>query len=540
MSVLRWGSPESLQALLFELVSWQSLTGTEGEQAFSHKLIKKLLEVKYFQDHRQHIHLQNAGKNRYAVTALYTSEKTAQTIVLMSHYDTVHIEEYGDIGTDAFYPQKLTEIFMERIATLPQEVQNDLRSGEYLFGRGIMDMKIGIALHMQLLEKATVEQWPINLLFVTVPDEEVNSAGMRAAVPKIVEICKQYQLEITLFLNGEPSFSQYPGDTRHHIYSGSIGKIMPAALFFGKETHAGEPLSGMTGQYIASFLTNKMEWNPAFKETDFEETTPLPITLQQKDLKEAYSTQTSHRTSALYNVFVMKRNADEIMKIYRGIAEEAVNECNRAYEVICQRENIQPIGKVKVIEYQQLYEYSCEKFSDSEVEMFLKEITEDEHLDDREKSIRLVDEMMLHCQELAPIIVLFFAPPYYPAVNTSQHKLVHEKIAFVQAFAKEAYNISLNQIHYFNGISDLSYVNYNVGDEGWQSYIANTPAWDRGYTIPFSEMQQLEAPVLNIGPFGKDAHKLTERLHKENAFVQTPRLLERFIQSFFGERIEKG
>jgi arginine utilization protein RocB len=48
----------------------------------------------------------------------------------------------------------------------------------------------------------------------------------------------------------------------------------------------------------------------------------------------------------------------------------------------------------------------------------------------------------------------------------------------------------------------------------------------------------LQAPVLNIGPFGKDAHKLTERLHKESAFVHTPFALKVVVESMFAELTE--
>ena len=88
----------------------------------------------------------------------------------------------------------------------------------------------------------------------TVPDEEVNSAGMRAAVPQLVRIREEFGLTYKLFLNSEPSFSQKPLDIAEYIYSGTIGKIMPAALFYGKETHVGEPMKGMTANYIASLF----------------------------------------------------------------------------------------------------------------------------------------------------------------------------------------------------------------------------------------------------------------------------------------------
>src|SRR5699024_11588812 len=81
------------------------------------------------------------------------------------------------------------------------EVQKDIISGEYLFGRGTMDMKMGLALHIHLLEKAVRERWPVNLLLLTVPDEEVDSAGMRAAVENLDGIKKKHRLDISLFQN---------------------------------------------------------------------------------------------------------------------------------------------------------------------------------------------------------------------------------------------------------------------------------------------------------------------------------------------------
>lgn len=41
MKKLQWGDEEGLKSLLLELVSWDSLTGTEGEQQFSHRLQEK-------------------------------------------------------------------------------------------------------------------------------------------------------------------------------------------------------------------------------------------------------------------------------------------------------------------------------------------------------------------------------------------------------------------------------------------------------------------------------------------------------------------
>lgn len=529
-----WNTSEKLRALLCEIVSWESRTLTKGEHEFAYKLKSKLLTLSYFQKNPELIELHDAGLERNAVTALYKHPSATETVVLISHFDTVHTEEYGELEPLAFYPEELTKKLMDPKykKDLPQAARIDLESGNYLFGRGTMDMKMGLALHMQLIEKASVEEWPINLILTAVPDEEVNSAGMRAVVVELVRLREQHGLSYKLFLNSEPSFSQGPADINEYIYSGTIGKIMPASLFYGKETHVGEPLKGMTANFIASYMTQHMEWNPIFRETDLGERTPLPVSLQLKDLKMEYSTQTPYRAAALYNVFLLKRTASEVMDIFEQVALEAMAACNEQYKRICEREKVHGVGEVKVLRYEALLEYAIKKLGTEEVNGIKNHVVENSAWDDREKSIRIVDQLMIRCQELTPATVLLYAPPYYPAINSSDHPLVIQSIELMKKTAK-TFNIEVEQIHYFNGICDLSYVNYSDDSNEWTTFERNTPVWGDTYSIPFEAMSALQGPVLNVGPFGKDAHQKTERLHVDSAFKEMPVMLDTLIKSLF-------
>jgi len=537
MTKLMWSTPETLRALLNEVVSWKSMTLSDGEREFPFKVQSKLQDIPYFQAHPEQIELTDADLGRKFLTALYKHPQAKETIVLLSHFDTVNTEEYGDMEILACEPEMLTKAFLERKNELPDDARIDLESGNYLFGRGTMDMKMGLVLHMGLIEKASKEQWPINLILLTVPDEEVNSLGMRAAVSKLIELRTQHELTYKLFLNSEPVFAQQPGDEKYYLYSGSIGKIMPSAFFYGMETHVGEPLSGISANYIAAFLTQHMEYNPIFQETVLGEKMPLPVSLQQKDLKMEYSAQTPYRATALYNVFLMKRNAAEIMDLFEQVANKAADECNASYQVICSREGVRPVGNIRVMRYDDLLKHAVEKFGAEYVETVKTTVRENYEWDDREKSFRIIDTLMIHCQELAPAMVLLYAPPYYPAVNSSEHPLVEECVKFVKEFGASKFNRTIKRIHYFNGISDLSYVNYEDNTGGWQVFEANTPVWGDSYTIPFNEMRELKAPVFNVGPFGKDAHRRTERLHIQSAFVEVPQILESMIKSVLCEKI---
>ncbi|CAM3787820.1 M20/M25/M40 family metallo-hydrolase [Alkalicoccus chagannorensis] len=528
-----WQTTDELEQLLLELTRWESRTLTQGEREFPLKLQEKIRQLPYFQQHKSRIRLHEADHGRRALTALYRSPEAAdrETVVLLSHFDTVQTEEYGQLEPFACDPEALTQKFRDAPDTLPAAAREDLLSGEYLFGRGTMDMKMGLALHMQLLARAAAEQWKLNLLLVTVPDEEVDSAGMRAVVPELPVLEQEEDLHYTLFLNSEPSFTQQPGDNTHYIYSGSMGKIMPGALFFGKETHAGEPLSGITAAFMSSYVSQAMEWNPAFREQHFGEQTPLPVALQLRDLKSGYSTQTPYRAAALYNVFTLKQDASQVMTAFTSIVEKAMQRCQQEYDTICRREGADGVQPMRVLRYEELEAYVREKFEPAELEEEIRTVMEKENWDEREQSIRIVGEWMLLCPELAPAVVLFFAPPYYPPVNASEDERVQRVMQLLEHPAQSSRR-PVRHVHYFNGICDLSYVGYSQPPEELDSYRKNTPVWGRSYTIPFEAMRQLDAPVLNVGPFGKDPHQRTERLHRRSAFEETPGMLASLLATW--------
>lgn len=536
----KWQTPEKLRELLVELVSWESSTLTEGEKQFPIKLKEKLQKLSYFQNNPQYLEIHDVDLGRSFVTALYKHPNVKETICLISHFDTVPTKEYGEFEKFATKPEELTKLWQEQEDQFSGEIAADLKSGEYLFGRGTMDMKMGLALHLSLLEKASTEKWPINLLLLTVPDEEVNSTGMRLAVPKLVELQQKNQLDYRLFLNSEPVFTNEPRDRKHHLYTGSIGKVLVGSLFYGKESHAGEPLRGVSSPFIASYLTREMEWNAEFQEIAFSEKTPLPVTLQQTDLNLSYSTQTPYRSAALYNIFLFNQSASDVFSKFEDVAKRAASQCNKDYKRICKDHHAEMIGEIKVIPFKDLFDYAENKLGKVFVETLSKDICDKTDWDDREKSIRIADQLMIFCQELAPAIIIMLVPPYYPAVNSTDHPLIKNCSAMVIRKAKEKFHLTMDQIHYFNGICDLSYVNFNGKTEEWKVFEENSPCWGETYFVPFQDMKKLQAPVLNLGPYGKDPHKRTERLHIQNAFVETPFLLEELIKGIIDELKLKG
>jgi arginine utilization protein RocB len=361
---------------------------------------------------------------------------------------------------------------------------------------------------------------------------------MRAAVEHLVVLRERHALKYVLFLNGEPSFpsADSPRDERHHVYSGSIGKLLPSALCFGRETHVGTPLAGLGSSWIASFLTQAMERSTAFRETAHGETTPLPVTLDQRDLRDGYSTQTPYRTSVLYNVFVLEQTAAVVFDTFEHVAQEAAARCTSQWHEDCAREGVEPFSEVRVLRFERLLQHVTDQLGAAPAAQLVTDAIAGAGSDLREQSMAAADTLMTACPQLAPAIVVLFAPPYYPAVNSSDDDLVRSCIARVQQVARDRFAVELHQTHFFNGISDSSYVASQNSAAGWSAYERNTPGYGSSYRIPFEAMAKLDAPVLNVGPMGRDPHQRTERLHRRSAFEQLPVLLAELVQHVIERR----
>lgn len=524
-------SPVQLLNLLCDLVSIGSVTLSEREQQFPLKVEQYLLKMPFYKKYPSLIKLHPTHDGRSFLTALYKHDQATKTVVLISHFDVVDVEDYGDLKHLAFKPTELTEALYHRINDLSEDARQDLLSQNWLFGRGTMDMKCGLVQHMSLLEKASTENWKINLLLLTVPDEEVNSVGMREAVPSLLEIAEHHQLNYTLFLNSEPMFSLNPGDEGYYFYTGSIGKIMPGALCFGKETHVGEPLSGINAAWMSSVLSQEIEWNESLCENVNGQQSPPPTLLQQRDLKKEYSTQIPHRSVSLYNMFLMKKNAAEVMKAMMLIAEKAAKKMEGFIQEKYQAFHFEAKQNtsINVLSFEDLKDYACKKTSEQYILHLEQQVAKEVKGDNRDQAIQIVDQLAMLCQELAPMIILFYAPPYYPAVSSDEHPMIQELASSLMTYTKKVYGYDLTPVEYFNGISDLSYVALQAPLSDMNKYHSNLPGDQLLYSIPFQEMSKLRAPVLNVGPIGKDAHKKSERLYLPFAFEHLPQILQHLI-----------
>ena len=510
------------RSVAIQLTQWRSVTGTREECAFPGLLAALMGQHPYFREHPDHLRVEplNDGSERANLIALVHGSGR-RTVVLAGHFDTVPFDDYGALMPYACDPEFLLPLAIDRLKQTGEDAQAlaDFESGAYLPGRGLLDMKAGLAAGIAVLEAFAEDENRVgNILFVATPDEEDRSAGMRAAARMIPEIAAHSGLDVALVINLDSIADDGDGSFGASVTMGSIGKLLLTALVVGREAHACYPFAGVNANYLAAALLARFECAPELAEARDGEIAAPPTALHAKDLKDGYNVTTPARVFLYWNTLQFRRTAEEVMEIAERLAEAALD---RAIAELGDRASLVeppqhfPHEPVPVLRFAALREAAREADPAFEAGFaaLAEELAQRADLDFPMRA-RLLTEFTWASSRLAgPAVILGFGSIPYAAVSLGDDALEQR---IMDALVPDAQRLS-----YFPGISDMSFLGRAAGD--FTVAEANTPVWGSSFTLAPSPAY----PVINIGPWGRDYHHWLERLHTPYAFDVLPRLVLR-------------
>lgn len=530
-----------LYELLLGLVAIPSISDSRsGEENRAAEFIYgKLSELGYFRerpDLLRYLPCEGDFLKRTSVCALVRApEKTRSTVIVTGHFDVVDAEAYGPLKALAFSPEELTRRAGE--LEMPDDAKRDLASGRYLFGRGVSDMKAGVAAEMAFLgDLSRSLDLPVNVLFLAVPDEENNSTGMRSAVSWLVRLREEWNLDYAVCLNGEPSV----GSDGLSVYLGTIGKMLPFYFCVGKETHVGQYYDGVSSSLLVANLSLLLEGAAETSEAFGGQMFPPQVCLRFHDLVRHYSVTLPERAVAYYNQFTVVKTPGQVLEEMKKTAAEALRR-TVAY-LREQRDILRSRGALsidetpvepRVMTYGELERRARERTSDFDeaFDAFLKGLPSS--LDQRERGTEAVSFLLDRSGEKGPMIVVGFLPPYCPPrVNTRRsagERNVLDAVAKLKADV-EREGLSLTEVEVFQGIMDLSFMGFQGDPDDLDAMAANMPLWGRGYDIPLAELTQIDIPIVNFGPIGKGEHKNSERIDLHFYLKTFPKLFRSFVK----------
>lgn len=550
-------TPNSRLKLLKDLIAVPGVTSSVNENMAANFIYGRLASQEWFRTHPEYLlllptPLEGDARKLFSVIALVKSAKeTKRTIILTGHFDVVDTEVYADLRHAAFDPDRLAALL--KSAPLDCDAADDLNSGKYLFGRGSMDMKCGIAVELELLcdFAANREMFDANLLFVAVPDEENLSAGMRGAINWLARMQQEQGLEYLAAVNSEPTEAGLPGALNPTVFLGTVGKLMPVFLCLGRESHVGAYYNGVNASLLSSHILKLAEANPDFFDPAGGQCCPSWICLEHKILREGYSVTIPGAAVVYFNCFATANSPGAVLAQMRNIAERAARET--AEQISASRLAMSNLGfppadgaewTIPVYSVEEMIARAMKKAGDKEfckrLDKFISEFTEP---DPRESAIAVMREIIRIAKEEGPLIMFGFLPPYYPPRSGQMPGLKQE--ALLRAVndliteAKNKFHITVEKAAFFTGVCDLSYFGFQGSKDELSVLEKNLAGWGRIYSVPIEALSQLNVPIVNFGPSGRDPHKKTERLEIAYSLEQYPVLLEYFLRQIIAENAEE-
>lgn len=541
-------SGKRIKDLTIELAQIKSVVGTKGELSIARRIHEILGSLDYFKKNKDCLSLVSTMEDnirRSSVLAVLKGQKdiNRNAVVVIGHTDTVGISDYGDLSESATRPEELAEKL--KSLTLSDEARTDLESGEYLFGRGVLDMKSGVSILIAAIEEIAndVENFSGNIVFAAVCDEEGNSKGMLSIVPELVMLKKENDFDYLCVIDTDYTAPRFRNDTARYLYVGTVGKIMPSFYCVGKETHVGDPFGGLDSNELASSLVEEINLNTKYADEVEGEVSVPPITLKLGDFKPEYSVQTNRVSHVYFNFSTHVSTPDMVLEKLRTGSLEAFNrvvtKLNTQYRIHCTKTGFPYEAlpwKPRVLTFAELYALVRDEKGE-ELDSVLSELTHrlmmDRSIEERVFASRIVQEVHRMWSDKEPVIILYFSPPYYPHIYVEgrtdrERRLLRTLEKVVASRRPDDYDIRTRKFYPY--ISDLSYVSL-PSPEAVEKLKVNMPGYGTAYTLPLESMGLLDLPVCNLGTFGKDAHQFTERVQEDYSFHVVPDIVLETITS---------
>jgi arginine utilization protein RocB len=499
-----------------------SVTGTEGERALAHALLARAAARPALAG--AEAWSIPAGDGGLACAALLVRGEGAETVLLTGHFDTVGVDDYGDLAPLATDPDALRPALLARLAdaATPAELRAraDLSGPDFLPGRGLLDMKAGLAAGLAALESFAADPARRgNLLFVAVPDEEATSLGARALADALPGLAAARGIDVVAAINLDAIADDGDGSAGRAAALGSVGKLLLTAFVAGEPSHACYPFAGLNAAALAGAIAAALEWTPALADGS---AAPPPALLSLKDGKTGYDVTTPATAFATWNVLSASRPPAATLATFRAAVEAAV--AAHAAALGARRAamgDAAPPPTIVVLGTETLLAEAADRPGGAEALDALGRALAAQGATLPDQCAALTARAWALSGRRGPAVALGVGALPYPAVRLSEAPRARRLRQAIDAARARHPGPPVGVTPVFPGISDMSF----LGEAGYADLgpvAAACPAWTHG--VGWSGRVG-GVPVANLGPWGRDYHTPLERLHAPYAFESLPLLI---------------
>jgi arginine utilization protein RocB len=527
---LEWAMNELCRDLTLAMVAQRSVTGTAGECDFGSWLEGFLRAQDRFGAAPEIWSFPVAPGDGRQVVALLIRGSGARTVVLTGHYDTVTDADYGVLMPLAGQPEALRAALLARLRGAGDAASRrafaDLESGEFLPGRGLLDMKAGLAAGLAAMAEIAKGGFDGNLLFLAVPDEENASAGARAAAARLGALAATRGLHVAAAINLDAIADDGDGTSGRVLATGTVGKVLPTAFVVGRPVHSGFALRGVNAAVLAGAIAARLEWAPELTDDSGEVPGTAASLLSVKDGKTGYDVTAPGTAFLFWNVLLHRRDPAQVLPIVADLVGQAVRGCltdltARAAQSGLAADAAALETDVPILTYGALL-----------AEVAARDPGVMAHLDGVARASAGA-ELPERCRQMTaslwersgrqgPAVVLGLGSIPYLATQVEDVG-IEAVIAEFLAEAQARHGVDLGHTPYFAGISDMSFFG-QARDAVFAQLAQDTPVWQQAGGPQPGALAQV--PTVNLGPWGRDYHTPLERMHTDYGLRVLPALIE--------------
>ena len=380
-----------------------------------------------------------------------------------------------------------------------------------------------------------------NLLFISVPGEEFMSLGMINSVGLIARLKEKFNLGYQILIDSEPH--QREKDCNGVIYEGTAGKLLALVYVRGKKAHVGDVFAGFNPLLLLSEIVLQTELNTGFSDAVFGEVAPPPTWMFLRDRQSVYDGSLPMSAGGCLSIISLSSKPTDIVSQLTTIIENACRKIIKEIEAHYANYKEKNISageinpwEIKVKSFSDIYQMalnnSGQEFIDDYQQTFedLRDQIQKNQKNIHESTFILIEKVLEHISISSPIVVLSFAPPYYPPLANYNYPSLTPPVSSlgdeIISFAHKELNEKYKKLNYFMQISDMSFASFHDFADAVTSIGSNMPFWDKYYGRISNEGTTLSMPIINIGPWGKDLHKFTERVYKPDLNERTYKILK--------------
>jgi arginine utilization protein RocB len=536
-----------VEAIALRLTAWGSETGSVGEAAFADQLIDLLRELPYFQAHPEDLRLvASHGEPLTRNVVALVRGKGRRTLALAGHFDTVSIDNYHALQPLACNSWALQTALIKTLSeqqTRSEQEERalaDLAGGDFLPGRGLLDMKSGLAVAIACLERfAEDPDREGNLLFLATPDEERESRGMRSLRNALPALVQDLGIEIAGAVNLDVTSDQGDGEQGRAVFAGTIGKLLPFALVIGLSSHAAYPFEGISAQAIGAGILAELEGNAALSDRDTTDISPPPICLEAKDLREGYEVTTPERFWIAFNWLYHAMTADQLFARFHASVERGATDAvarfadqARRYNAMTGRPPATLPAMPRVLTIAAVRQIAEEVQGEDFEARFAAAQEAATRIDNPLIASRHLATFLVDAARLSgPAVVIGFAGLHYPASRLNLDRSADR--AFQGAIERARLGLADDPARRvtwkpcFQGISDMSFLGLAADSSAVVS--DNTPV---SRLVDRPPAAAVRFPAVNLGPWGREFHQKFERVHRPYAFGVLPDLVMAIARDF--------